>query len=240
MMGMLRALVIGATGGIGREVARILAEPGMEIVCHGHVDDERMETLLEDIRSRGGRARAVIRTLECAEDVIEEIDALLPVDILVVSFGPMIRASVVDTETESWRHMAELNFVMPSAAISRCLPAMKERNFGRILLFGATRADRIRGYETIAAYAAAKTGLASVVKSAARQTGSYDICINALCPGYVDTEYYDDAERERAARATPGGRMTDPAEVAEMAGVLLSRRNRSVTGAIVPIDGGLG
>jgi len=240
MMGILRALVIGATGGIGREVARVLAEPGMEIVCHGHVDDERMETLLEDIRSRGGRARAVIRTLECAENLIEEIDALLPVDILVVSFGPMIRASVADMETESWRRMAELNFVMPSAAVSRCLPAMKERNFGRILLFGGTRTDRIRGYETIAAYAAAKTGLASVVKSVARQTGSYDICINALCPGYVDTEYYDDAERERAARAAPGGRMTDPAEVAELAGTLLSRRNRSVTGAIVPIDGGLG
>ncbi len=240
MMGTLRALVIGATGGIGREVARVLAQPGMEIVCHGHVDDERMETLLEDIRSRGGRARAVIRTLECAEDLIEEIDGLLPVDILVVAFGPMIRASVTDTETESWRRMAELNFVMPSAAVSRCLPAMKEGNFGRILLFGGTRTDRIRGYETIAAYAAAKTGLASVVKSVARQTGSYDICINALCPGYVDTEYYDDGERERAARAAPGGRMIDPTEVAEMAGVLLSRRNRSVTGAIVPIDGGLG
>ncbi len=240
MMGMLRALVIGATGGIGREVARVLAQPGMEIVCHGRADDERMETLLEDIRSRGGSARAVIRTLECAEDIIEEIDALLPVDILVVSFGPMIRGSVADTETEVWRQMAELNLVLPSAAISRCLPTMKERDFGRILVFGGTRTDRIRGYETIAAYAAAKTGLASVVKSVARQTGSYDICINALCPGYVDTEYYDDAERERAARAAPAGRMIDPAEVAEMAGVLLSRGNRSVTGAIVPIDGGLG
>lgn len=239
-MGTLRALVIGATGGIGREVARALAEPGMEIVCHGHVDDERIGTLLEDIRSRGASAQAVIRTIECADDIIEEIDALLPVDILVVSFGPMIRAPVAETETEAWRRMAELNFVLPSAAVSRCLPAMQERNFGRILLFGGTRTDRIRGYETIAAYAAAKTGLASVVKSVARQTGSYDICINALCPGYVDTEYYDDVDRERTARAAPGGRMIDPAEVAEMAGVLLSRRNRSVTGAVIPIDAGLG
>lgn len=239
-MRILRALVVGATGGIGREVARALAKPEMEIVCHAHVDDERVAVILEDIRSRGARAQAVIRKIECAEDLLEEIDALLPVDILVVSFGPMIRASVAETETETWRRMAELNFVLPSAAVSRCLPGMKERNFGRILLFGGTRTDRIRGYETIAAYAGAKTGLATVVKSVARQTGSYDICINALCPGYVDTEYYDDAERERAARSAPGGRMTDPAEVAEMAGVLLSRDNRSLTGAIIPIDGGMG
>ncbi|MFP4374804.1 MAG: SDR family NAD(P)-dependent oxidoreductase [Spirochaetaceae bacterium] len=239
-MGTLRALVIGATGGIGREIARVLAEPGLEIVVHGHVYDERVDRLLDDIRSRGASAHAVIRTIECAEDIIEEIDALLPVDILVVSFGPMIRAPVVETDTEAWRRMAELNLVMPSAAVGRCLPAMKERNFGRILLFGGTRTDRIRGFETIAAYAAAKTGLGTVVKSVARQTRSYDICINALCPGYVDTEYYDDADRARAVRAAPGGRMIDPTEVAETAGVLLNRRNKSMTGAIVPIDGGLG
>ena len=232
--------MIGATGGIGRHVALALAEPGMEVVVHGRSHDERLEALLEELRVRGARAEAVIRMVERAEDIIEEVDRLLPVDFLVVSLGPMMKASVEETDSEAWRRMSELNFVMPAALVGRCLPSMKERNFGRILLFGGTATDRIRGFRSIAAYAAAKTALGSVVKSVARQTSDYDICINALCPGYVDTEYYNDAERRSAERAAPGGVMMDPAEVAETAAFLLRRGNRSLTGALVPMDGGLG
>lgn len=239
-MGKARALVIGATGGIGRAVATAIAGPDVELVVHGRVDDSRMASLQADIRSRGAAVTPVIRSVERAEDILEEIERVLPIDILVVSYGPMLRASVEETGVDDWRRMAELNFVMPSAVIGRCLALMKERNFGRILLFGGTRTDGIRGFTTIAAYSAAKTALGSVVKSVARQVAGFDICINALCPGYVDTEYYSGADRERAQRATPGGRMIDPVEIASEASRLLGRENRSVNGAIITIDGGLG
>lgn len=240
MMGKVRALIVGATGGIGRHLAVAVAGPDMEIAVHGRRDDERMAALLDDLRGRGAEPRPVIRTVKCAEDMIEVVEDLLPLDVVAVSLGPMLRASLEDTAVEDWRHMAELNFILPSAVISRCLPAMKERNFGRVLVFGGSRTDRIHGFRTIAAYSAAKTALGSVVKSAARQCAGYDICINAVCPGYVDTEYYDEAERKRARAAAPGGRMLDPTDVAAAAAVLLSRENRGVTGALVPIDGGMG
>jgi NAD(P)-dependent dehydrogenase (short-subunit alcohol dehydrogenase family) len=240
MIGEVRALVVGATGGIGRRVALAIAEPGMEIAVHGRVDDERMTTLCSDLRARGAEPQSVIRNVQRAEDLTGTVDELLPIDVLVVSLGPMMRASMEETGVEDWRRMAELNFVMPSVLVSRCLPSMKARNFGRVLLFGGTRTDQLRGFRTIAAYSAAKTALGSVVKSAARQCAGFDICINALCPGYVDTEYYDEVARERARSAAPGGRMLDPAEVASAAAGLLSRENRGLTGAVVPIDGGMG
>lgn len=235
----MRALVIGATGGIGRRIAPTLSQPGTELFVHGRADDERMSSLLEEIAAAGATGQKVIRTIHRAEDIESEVKRLLPLDVLVLSFGPIMQAPICEMQTEDWRTMAELNFVVPSAVISRCIPTMKERNFGRILVFGGTGTDRIRGFSTIAAYSAAKTALGSVVKSAARQVAGYDICVNALCPGYVDTEYYNESDRKQARRHAPGGRMVEPTEVAETAGFLLSRGNRSLTGAVIPMDGGM-
>jgi NAD(P)-dependent dehydrogenase (short-subunit alcohol dehydrogenase family) len=234
-----RALVVGATGGIGRRVAVALAGPGRELIVHGRVADDRIDRLVEEVEAAGGAARKLITPIEHAENITEELDALLPLDILVVSFGPLMRAPVADTAVTDWRRMAELNLVMPAALVSACLPSMMERNYGRILLFGGTGTDRLRGYATIAAYSAAKTGLATVVKSTARQVADYDIRINAICPGYVDTEYYGEDERARARRVAPGGRMLAAEEVAGMAAYLLRPENTSISGAVVPMDGGL-
>lgn len=236
----VRAMVIGATGGIGRELVPALAKPGAELFVHGRADDERMSSLLETIAGAGARGQKVIRAIHRAEDIESEVERLLPLDVVVVSFGPIMQSSICDTQVDDWRAMAELNFVVPAAIISRCLATMKERNYGRILVFGGTGTDRIRGFSTIAAYSAAKTALGSVVKSAAREAAGYDICVNALCPGYVDTEYYSESDRNRARRRAPGGRMLEPSEVAEAAGFLLSPSNRSLTGAVIPLDGGLG
>jgi NAD(P)-dependent dehydrogenase (short-subunit alcohol dehydrogenase family) len=232
-------LVVGATGGIGKRVAVALAGPGRELILHGRVADERIDRVAEEVEAAGGAARKLIAPIERAEDIHRELESLLPLDVLVVSFGPMMRASVPETAVADWRRMAELNFVMPAALVSSCLPGMMERNYGRILLFGGTGTDRIRGYATIAAYSSAKTALATVVKSTARQVADYDIRVNAICPGYVDTEYYSDGDRANALKSAPGARMLDAEEVAEMAAYLLRPENRSISGAVVPMDGGL-
>jgi NAD(P)-dependent dehydrogenase (short-subunit alcohol dehydrogenase family) len=198
-----------------------------------------MAALVEEVEQAGARAHRLIRQIDSAEDITRDVGELLPLDVLVVAYGPMLRGAVEDTSLEDWRRMTELNFVMPAALVSLCLPSMRERDFGRILLFGGTRTDRLRGFKTIAAYGAAKTALGSLVKSTARQVAGYDIRINAICPGYVDTEYYEEADRTRARAASPGGKMIDPEEVARTAAFLLGRENESLTGAVIPLDGGM-
>ncbi|MFP4613352.1 MAG: SDR family NAD(P)-dependent oxidoreductase [Spirochaetaceae bacterium] len=240
MMGEVRVLVVGASGGIGRHVALALAQPGVELVVHGRREDERLASLVREVQERGSEPRTVIREIERADDILQDIRAWLPLDVVVVSFGPMLRKAVVDTEVHEWRRMAELNFVLPAAVVAACLPSMTERGYGRILLFGGTGTEQVRGFRSIAAYSAAKTALGSVVKSVARQTAGHDICINGLCPGFVDTEYYGEAERRHARSLAPGGEMIDPEEVARLAAYLLSRENRGTTGAVIPVDGGRG
>jgi NAD(P)-dependent dehydrogenase (short-subunit alcohol dehydrogenase family) len=114
---------------------------------------------------------------------------------------------------------------------------MTERGWGRILLFGGTCTDTIRGFSTTTAYSAAKTALGVIAKSVAKTAGPFGVTCNVVCPGLADTEYLDGNARAYARDRAPGGRLVSGDEVAAAAFALLS--NPSVNGAVVSVDGGL-
>mgnify|MGYP000918751515 CR=1 FL=1 len=128
------------------------------------------------------------------------------------------------------------NLVFPGILVSAVLPHMADRGWGRILLLGGTRTDIVRGFRTNAAYAAAKTGLSSLVKSVALDYASRGITCNAICPGFVDTEYMDDAERETQASKNPDGKLVSVGEIADSALFLLEKS--VYNGTILPVDKG--
>jgi NAD(P)-dependent dehydrogenase (short-subunit alcohol dehydrogenase family) len=114
---------------------------------------------------------------------------------------------------------------------------MMRRNWGRILLFGGTNTDTIRGYRTSAAYSAAKTALGVVAKSAARTGASRGVTCNVVCPGLTDTEYLNGEEGRYNRERNPSGKALNPEEIALAAlGIL---ENPHINGAILPVDGGL-
>ena len=175
----------------------------------------------------------------CVGRLVEALPGLGRIDILVVAFGPFLRKSLAETAVSDWERLSLLDLALPGALSSALFPAMAERGWGRILLFGGTRTDGIRAYSSNAAYAAAKTGLAVLAKSLAVQGAPKGVGALFVCPGLVDTEYLGDEERETLRLRAPAGRLLKPGEVAEPALDLLAAEPCAASGAVLCIDGGL-
>jgi 3-oxoacyl-[acyl-carrier protein] reductase len=238
-----RALVVGGSGGIGAALCRELARRGASLVVHGGSSAERLEALLAELRASGAEAEGLLMELLPEPGSIGRLVAALPglgrIDILVVAFGPFLRASLAATSAADWERLALLDLALPGALSSALLPSMAERGWGRILLFGGTRTDGIRAYSTNAAYAAAKTGLAVLAKSLAVEGAGRGVGTVLACPGLVDTEYLSARERLAQAAQAPGGRLLAPAQVAAAAVDLIAAEPCLASGSAVTLDGGL-
>lgn len=192
---------------------------------------------MAELRSLGAEAEGFLMPLQGPEDAPELCRRAARIDILVCAFGPFLRGPLETQTAGDWSRVTGLNLALPGALVSTCIGSMLERSWGRILLFGGTGTDAIRGFSTTAAYAAAKTGLGSLAKSVARVGGERNVTCNVLCPGFVDTEYVDEQERSWMLKRAGAARVLDSAEIAQTAYELLA--NSALNGAIIAVDAGL-
>jgi len=234
-----RALVLGGSGGIGKAVSHRISGAGAELWLHGGHDAARLARMAEELEGAGGIVHPVLRVFERAHEVQPFLAELPPPDLVVVAFGPLISKHLEETSAQEWTVACEMNLALPGIVVSCCLPSMRASGFGRIVLFGGAGTDRIRSFSSIAAYGAAKTGLSSLVKSAARAVRGLDITVNAVCPGFVDTEYLDSERRTRYRELSPGGQLQRPEEVAEIAFGLLKPGFNAVSGAVITAGSGV-
>ena len=238
-----RALVIGGTGGIGRALSLELGAGGAHVIAHGGSSRERLDSTLAALERSGSSAEGFLLELEGGPGsvalLIDRLPSLGSIDILALSFGPFLRKSLARTSAAEWERLALLDLALPGALSSALLPGMLDRGWGRILLLGGSRTDGIRAYSSNAAYAAAKTGLAVLAKSLAAEGAGRNVACVLVCPGLVDTEYLDEAERAGLRRRAPGGRLAMPEELARAAIGLLAADPCLASGAVVSLDGGL-
>lgn len=234
-----RAFVVGGSGGIGAAVSVALAQRGAQLFIHGGHSPDRLEAVAVRARSHVEPVATHLREIVEPSDARTLLDFAGDVDVLVVSFGPYLEGLVGETSAEQWERMIGLNLTLPALLVSGVLPGMVDRGFGRIILFGGPRTDRSEGYQQIAAYGAAKHGLASIARSTARQYASRNIRCNMICPGYVDTEYYSDEQKAEIASGQPQGRLISVDEIASFAVRLLDPVSESINGAIIPVDFGV-
>ena len=199
---------MGGSGGIGRAVSLELGSRGAYVVVHGGSSREKLDsTLLELRRERELRfarepelakpdlgaagAEGFLLDLGDPSSGLARLSDALPglgdIDILVVAFGPFVRKSLAATDRVDWVRIALLDLALPGTLCSAYLPAMASRGWGRILLFGGSRTDGIRAYSSNAAYAAAKTGLAVLVKSIAAEGAPRGVGCVLVCPGLTDS-----------------------------------------------------
>ncbi len=243
----------GASRGIGAAVARALAERGAAVVLSAR-GRTAIEAEAEALRQRGAKAWAV------ACDVTEpaEVDALATaavewmggVDILVNNAGIASSAPLARITLSDWNRMLAVNATGPFLLTRALVPAMMERGWGRVVNV-ASIAGRV-GAPYIAAYAASKHAVVGFTRAVAAEVATKGVTVNAVCPGYVDTEMTTDSverivektgmeasdARRRLEGASPQRRLMEASEVAFLVASLCAAGARGINGQAIVLDGG--
>jgi NAD(P)-dependent dehydrogenase (short-subunit alcohol dehydrogenase family) len=236
-----RALVVGGSGGLGAEVSAELARRGARLVIHGK-SKAKVETLCRKIADGGGEAQPLPFNLDTSQDLFEFcriVSQIEDIQILALAYGPFVQKPLEDHSPEDWVRASVLDLALPGALVSLCLPGMKSRGFGRILLFGGTRTDVIRSFSTNVAYAAAKTGLGVLAKSIAAQGASRNVAAILACPGFVRTEYLSEETIARLKEKSPVGELFHAGGLVSPLLDLLQAEPCAASGAVISLDGGL-
>lgn len=237
-----RALVTGATMGIGRAIAKTLAAEGVRVAAVGR-RMELLESLASEIVAVGGQGPILIGQDVMAEDAAGRLrDRVLAdlggVDILVNCAGGS-RPLPIDAPEEQWEEAITLNFTRQRQVTHAMLPSMIAQKWGRIInITGKSEPDHLNG-----AFAA-KAAVHAWAKGLSREVGKYGITVNSIPPGRIMSEQirrnYPEDFRERFAETEiPVGYWGEPEDLAVLAAFLASPRARYITGAVVPVDGGL-
>ena len=213
------AIVTGASRGIGRAVAKELADHGAAVVVNYFQSQEPADALAAEVTSNGGRAIAVRADVGQPDDVQAMVERTLKeygrIDILVNNAGVNRDRTVRRMSVEEWQEVinTDLNsaFYCTNAVISH----MIERNYGRIINMSSIIGQM--GNVGQSNYAAAKAGLIAFTKSAAQEFARYNITVNAMCPGFIATDMVvalADEVKEALISRIPLGRFGQPEEVA--------------------------
>jgi 2-deoxy-D-gluconate 3-dehydrogenase len=239
------AVVTGGNGGIGLGIAQGLAEAGATIVIAAR-DPEKNAIASAQIRALGAGCTTVVTDVADPESCAAMVEAVLGqfgrLDILVNNAGIFIRRRPEDFTFAEWQQVLTTNLTGMFLCAQAAYPAMKRQGGGKIINLGSLAS--IFGTAAGAAYAASKGGVVQLTRSLAVSWGRENIQVNAILPGYIESEL---SRREQVQRPglmdaslarTPAGRWGKPADVAGLAVYLASPAADFITGTAIPVDGG--
>jgi len=239
----VRALVTGASQGIGYATALRLARDGFEVAAHYHSHREAAEELVRKIHAMGGEAFPVSADLSRPADVAKLADAIADrgdsLEGLVLNAGTYPRSAFRDLDPARFEECFRTNVFGSAELTRRLLPLLEAASPGRVVFLSSILA--FDGSRHGAHYAASKAALLGLARSLARELAP-GILVNVVAPGAIDTAILGgDTPEQRRLRGSriPLGRVGRPEEVAEAISFLVSKRASYLTGATIHVNGGL-
>ena len=234
------ALVTGSTRGIGREIAAVLAACGAKIAVAGRDQAKAAEVAT----AIGGGAQGFGADMSDGAQVtklVEEVEAAFgSLDILVNNAGLTRDNLLIRIKDEDWDAVLDANLKGAFAAIRAATRGMMKRRWGRIINISSVVG--ITGNKGQASYAASKAGMLGLTKAVAQELASRNILVNAIAPGFIETEMtaaLSGEQRAALAERIPLARLGTPTDVANAVAFLASEHAAYITGQVLVVDGGM-
>ena len=238
-------LVTGAGRGIGRAIAAAFARCGARVAAND-ITPVNLDETVRLIRAAGGQCQDYVFDIAMKMPVQAMIEAIRDdygrIDILVNNAGVEPHAPILDLDEWDWRRTVDVNLTGPFFAMQSAGRVMREQGGGAIVNI-ASIAGRAHGLKDRAAYVASKTGLIGLTREAAREFAAYNIRVNAVCPGVIETEMtaalrQNEAMLRRWLEDIPQGRLGLPEDVVNLVLFLCSEGAAYLTGQAINVDGG--
>ena len=236
----LNALVTGATGGLGGQIARALHAQGATVGISG-TRAEALEALAKELGER-------VHILPCNLGDKDAVEALVPaaeaamgqVDILVNNAGITRDGLFMRMKDEDWEQVLNVNLTSAFRLSRACMKGMMKRRFGRVI--SITSVVGVTGNPGQGNYAASKAGMIGMSKSLAAEVASRGITVNCVAPGFIEspmTDALNDKQKESILATIPAGRLGAGADIASACVYLASREAAYVTGVTLHVNGGM-
>ena len=238
------AIVTGGTRGIGRAIALKLADHGANIVINYRNSDKEAEELKSILEGKGVKVLTVkcdISNFEDSKNIMDKCKEVFgKIDILVNNAGITKDTLIMRMKEEDFDNVIDVNLKGTFNCAKHASAIMLKQRFGKII--NMTSVVGIAGNAGQVNYAASKAGVIGVTKSLAKELGSRGITVNAVAPGFINTDMtasLSEKVKEEASKNIPLKRLGDPEDVANLVGFLASDAANYITGQVINVDGGM-
>lgn len=238
------AVVTGASRGIGRAIALKFADLGANVVLNYRSDVNSVNEVIKEIEAKGVKAVAIqgdVSSFEDSKKIIDEaIEKLGSIDILVNNAGITKDSLIMRMKEEEFDKVIEVNLKGVFNCIRHTVPIMMKQRSGKIINISSVVG--LSGNAGQANYASAKAGVIGMTKSVAKEIASRGITVNAIAPGYIETdmtEVLSDKVKETVKLNIPLKKLGSPEDIANTAAFLASDMASYITGQVISVDGGM-